>query len=349
MHIFSPTRLSLVLGTAALSSLCYAQEANLLIEEVKHGSIIERINPKYPMKAARSGQEGWVVVSFVIGKDGKVNSAIVEDSSNARMFNKATLRAVNKWVFEPTTVNGKAIEQCKNSVRMDFSLKNNEKGARHKFVSRYKNILSMMESKDYTSAGEAIVSLKKKGAWNLYEDAWLSSLEAKFFNKTGNIDSEMKALSHISSASQDYLNMDITLNHLIRLFNIYLGRNHFSDALSIAKKIKKKDTEQRVYPKFISTVSKIENFIASGDNYLVKGVIQDGVWHYDLARQSFSFQGDTDKLRKLDIRCDNKHLTYQVSQQSTWTIPNSYGQCSVYIYGDEHSSVELVEVSNQQT
>ncbi|OIQ48685.1 MAG: hypothetical protein BM565_00085 [Gammaproteobacteria bacterium MedPE] len=346
MLFHTNTTISLIISSIAATNTTSTIENELLIEEIKRGAPIERVDPKYPIQAARTGQEGWVIVSYVIGKDGKVNSAIVEESSNKSMFNKSTLNAVNSWKFEPTTVNGKAVEQCKNSVRIDYKLTNAENGARRKFVSQYKRILTMIDEKSFEDADNAINKLKKRGAWNLYEDAWLSSLEVQYYNKKGDELGEMEVLNRLSYGNDNYLDLNTTLNHMIRLFKLNLKNKLYVDALRLAKLIEKTDTKSVVYPSMIKTVGQIETFIDTGGHYSVQGTIKDGVWRYDIARGSFAFDGVTDHLRKLDIRCDNKFVSYRIKEQSTWTIPKSYGECALYVYGEENTIVNLIEVKN---
>jgi len=340
--------LPLIIGSSFVANTTSAQETDLLIEEIKHGAAITRGNLKFPIRAARRGQEGWVVVSYVIGKDGKVNSAVVDDSSNGKVFNKATLNAVNSWIFEPTTVNGKSIEQCKNKVRVDFHLPGGKAGARRKFVSRYNKILSLIDAKDFEAAKLSIDKLKRKGAWNLYEDAWLTSLEVTYYNQLGDEAGELNALEKLSSAANEYLDTSQTLNHLVRLFSLNVNRKLYVDALRVVNNIKKIDTKNLVYSKLKITSDKIEDFIATGGNYVVESNMgDDGVWRYDLARQSFGFKSDTSLLRKLDVRCENKHLTYAIDGNSVWTVPKSYGKCSIYVYGDNNATISLVEVTNK--
>ncbi len=346
MLFHTNTTISLIISSIAAANTTSSIESELLIEEIKRGAPIERVDPKYPIQAARTGQEGWVIVSYVIGKDGKVNSAIVEESSNKSMFNKSTLNAINSWTFEPTTVDGKPIEQCKNSVRIDYTLSNAENGARRKFVSQYKKILTMIDEKSFEDANNAINKLKKRGAWNLYEDAWLSSLEVQYFNKKGDESGEIDALNRLSYGHDNYLDTNTTLNHMIRLFKLNLKNKLYVDAIRLAKVIEKTDAKSVVFPSMIKTVEQIETFIESGGHYSVQGTIKEGVWRYDLARDSFAFDGATDHLRKLDIRCDNKFVSYRVKEQSTWKIPKSYGECALYVYGDENSVVNLIEVKN---
>ena len=70
-----------------------------------------RIPPKYPMRAARRRQQGWVKIEFTITATGTVTDAEVIASKPSSVFNRAALKAIAKWKFKPKVVNGKAVEQ----------------------------------------------------------------------------------------------------------------------------------------------------------------------------------------------------------------------------------------------
>lgn len=70
-----------------------------------------RIEPRYPSRAAMNGIEGWVKVRYTINIDGTVSDAQIIDAKPKRIFNRAALRAIKKWRFRPSQVNGQAVVQ----------------------------------------------------------------------------------------------------------------------------------------------------------------------------------------------------------------------------------------------
>ncbi|WP_286271972.1 energy transducer TonB [Thalassotalea hakodatensis] len=83
---------------------------------------IVRINPKYPMQAARDGIEGWVILSFTINEIGGVEDVEVIDAEPKRVFNKEARRALRKWKYKPKVVDGKPIKQPGLTVQLDFKM-----------------------------------------------------------------------------------------------------------------------------------------------------------------------------------------------------------------------------------
>lgn len=89
---------------------------------------IVRIEPKYPIQAARDGKEGWVQLSFTINLLGGVEDVKVIKAQPKRVFDKEAKRALRKWKYKPKIVDGKPVLQPGMSVQLDFKM-NQEGGA----------------------------------------------------------------------------------------------------------------------------------------------------------------------------------------------------------------------------
>jgi periplasmic protein TonB len=83
---------------------------------------IVRIEPKYPVQAARDGKEGWVKLSFTINEIGGVDDIEVIDADPKRVFDREAKRALSKWKYKPKIQDGKAEKQFNMKVQLDFKL-----------------------------------------------------------------------------------------------------------------------------------------------------------------------------------------------------------------------------------
>ena len=79
------------------------------------------VAPRYPRAAQRRGESGWVDIVFTVALDGTVKDVVVRDSQPDGVFDKAAIRAVEKWAFEPVIEDGRAVEK-RAGVRMMFAL-----------------------------------------------------------------------------------------------------------------------------------------------------------------------------------------------------------------------------------
>jgi periplasmic protein TonB len=68
---------------------------------------IVRVEPAYPIRAAESGLEGYVIVRFDVNPDGTVTNATVVHSSH-KVFEKAALKAAARFRYKARVVDGVA-------------------------------------------------------------------------------------------------------------------------------------------------------------------------------------------------------------------------------------------------
>ncbi|MGL1958343.1 MAG: TonB family protein [Colwellia sp.] len=87
---------------------------------------IVRIEPKYPIQAARDGKEGWVILSFTINEIGGVEDVTVIDAKPKRVFDKEAKRALRKWKYKAKVVDGKPQRQPGLTVQLDFKMDGGE-------------------------------------------------------------------------------------------------------------------------------------------------------------------------------------------------------------------------------
>jgi len=81
-----------------------------------------RVNPKYPIGAARDGIEGWVVLAFDINAIGEVVNISIVESQPKRIFDKAARQALKKWKYRAKSVDGNAVTQQNFTVQLDFTM-----------------------------------------------------------------------------------------------------------------------------------------------------------------------------------------------------------------------------------
>jgi protein TonB len=75
-----------------------------------HSAVLADANscalPDYPASAARSGDTGTTTLALLVGADGRVSSARIEQSSGSRVLDRAALNALSLCKFKPAMNNG---------------------------------------------------------------------------------------------------------------------------------------------------------------------------------------------------------------------------------------------------
>ncbi|MBU2897392.1 energy transducer TonB [Vibrio hepatarius] len=83
---------------------------------------IYRVEPRYPPKAVKRQVEGYVLVRFTIDPTGKPVDIQVQKSQPKYMFDREAIYAIKKWKYQPKIVNGKAVSQQGQTVKLEFTL-----------------------------------------------------------------------------------------------------------------------------------------------------------------------------------------------------------------------------------
>jgi protein TonB len=81
-----------------------------------------RIDPDYPPQAKDRGIEGWVLFSYTVTKEGRVKDIVIVDSQPKGLWDRATLRAVANWRFQPALKDGKPVETRGMKTKYNYEL-----------------------------------------------------------------------------------------------------------------------------------------------------------------------------------------------------------------------------------
>jgi protein TonB len=92
--------------------------------ENRDAQVVRMVPAKYPLEAARNGEQGWVDVAFTVNPDGSVSDVHVTDAEPRRVFDRAAIDAVSRWRFKPALING-APTAVVVKRRIEFKLSGN--------------------------------------------------------------------------------------------------------------------------------------------------------------------------------------------------------------------------------
>lgn len=85
--------------------------------QVQQAQLISHKDPEYPQIAKQSGAQGEVVVTAIIGADGKVKD--VKVLQGHPLLRNAAIAAVKQWVYKPTLLNGVPVE-AETRISLNF-------------------------------------------------------------------------------------------------------------------------------------------------------------------------------------------------------------------------------------
>lgn len=295
---------------------------------------IEKHPPKYPKSALFDSKEGWVILSYVVDKDGSVIAPIVEDSTGVEAFEREALKAIKRWKYKPASLNGKPAQQCKANAKMSFSIHEKEPGATRKFTRLYKRVSALLANQDIENAKKELAKLEEMSSWNLYEDAWYSLLKAQFDQIEGDYDAMLINVRRAVAYEGIYLPESSYRKALALLFQLQMNQNQYIEALNTFSTLQAVENSEAEIASINDSATKLKAQLESNEVLKVPAQLnQSGLWRVDLARRSISF-GETDEnLTEFELRCNRRHQTFSIKTDQTWNIPEGWGYCSIYVKG----------------
>ena len=78
--------------------------------------------PEYPRRAIRLGLEGAVMLEFDVDTDGSVLDPYVVESTPAGVFDRAAIKSVRKFLYEPPMYNGTSVKVNNVQIKLTFKL-----------------------------------------------------------------------------------------------------------------------------------------------------------------------------------------------------------------------------------
>lgn len=323
-----------------------APTQELHLATVTKATPVERKKPRYPKSVALRGGEGWVKLSFIVNEDGSVSSPIVEDSSGQRAFERESLRAIKKWRYQPAVSNGQTIKQCKNSVMMSFRLSDSPQGASRRFIFSYREITELLNNNELNIAKEKIDKLAERKRWNMYEEAYYNLLKSHYYQLTKQPEQQLRALKGIIWHGRKALEKDAYAQSLTKSVILQAQLQQFKGALRDFDTLQNMEDQERFIAAVAPTVDKIKAIVADPDKILFTDgkVNERASWTHQLLRNAFTLSDINGKLHNLEVRCDNQFSSFAIEEQVQWTIPKSWGECSVVVFGEPNSQFRLAEV-----
>jgi len=79
-----------------------------------------RIAPEYPRRAAQLGLAGWVLLEFTVTTTGATQDVRVVDAEPERTFDRAAIKAVEKFKYRPKVVDGQPVVQHGVQIVISF-------------------------------------------------------------------------------------------------------------------------------------------------------------------------------------------------------------------------------------
>ena len=340
-------------GLLLLAFSATAEDAD--VESLEQGTQavpIERTAPRYPGVELQRGRQGWVELSFVVTTDGKVIDPIVQDSSGSPHFERAARDVVADWTYEPATWNGEVVQQCDNKVLITFAVEDAGKTVSRSFARKYNKINEVLSAGDLDESGEMIDDVFDSKDLTLPEVTWLWALEARRAGLAGDKDRQLAAVRKATKSNGRWVSDELYPSLLLIRTIRELESGNYSAAFSSHEKLLATEAEYPQLEVVQDNIDRLQGVVASNATYSVPAKVDAGLgcedceskWSYRLLRHKFSLHKIDGELGNLEIRCARQRVVDTARPETVWEIPESWGACSVIVFGSPGSTFDLHEL-----
>lgn len=334
---------SLVIFLIFTSYSAYGETIAKQLTVIEKPKPLKRVQPKYPQSAAIREKEGWATFNYTIEADGSVSNIQLEDNFGSKAFIKEAKKAIKKWKYKPALENGKPVQQCVNSVRMDFLMEGEQKISSG-FLRTYKKIKAALTEKDFSEALEKLNSFSPNNMNNIRESNYMHTLWIEYAKSINNEKLQLKHLKKITFNDQ-HESSEYKLSILNQRLQLEIKFSEFVNAKQTYSRIKPLKAAEKYLPEFEKLMRNVDSYVFGSDYILLPADIKNKIyWRHYLARNQFAITDIKGNLHKIDVRCANKRHTYTIEEDNTWKIPTSWKHCSIDIYGDDNATFTLVEL-----
>lgn len=328
--------------------------------------------PEAPTNRFGMPQEGWVVARYTVLADGTTDNVRVIDKMPASLSAGTVESAIESWRFTPATSDGTPIAWYNNAAAILFnaptlpeqqgdapppaqqqsgrrpaistgrSLQTGSRGGaptapgepRPAFVAAYREVDDLIAAGEFEDAIERSDELVNREASRVSEISVGLVQNTRAHIAAGNLHEAYAAITRVTNPDLPVLDtateLPIALQYRntieLRLGNMVAALETYSRRREVGP-VSETDV-------MAANAATIEERLQSTEVAIgVQGKILDETWSHTPMRRTFAIGDVEGDLRTLSFECDSQAGELEFSDQSEYTLPESFGECLITLGG----------------
>ncbi len=315
--------------------------------------VISRNAPRYPGIELARGHEAWVRVAFCIDETGKPQNIAVLDSVGNQRFERSALNTVVDWQYEPALVDGVPTWQSRNEVYISFALEGDNKGARRSFIRKFKKIGHLIDDGKLDEAEAVFDELQGSDKLSLYELTKLWARRVRIEAARGDFARLRMALQRATASDGQWIDTDSYIQLLTLLIKVQASQGRYAESLYEFDALVEAAGEEHDAVQALSpAIDEVRTLVDSDKILSIAAEIRtsddcltcDDSWDFRPVRRRLGLANVEGRLDSIEMRCDHKRFTSEVSDQVEWQIPESWGTCHFRVYGEPGTRFDVLQL-----
>lgn len=348
-----PALLMIIICTClTFAGVVQAQED--VAEVLAKGTYAVNVNknvPKFPYNALRDGVEGWVIVRLAVKKDGTTDAIEVYDSSIEGYFEDTAIEAAKNRTYKPATSQGYPVMQGNVLVRYVFTLGESEGRVSKPFLKTYKKAKKAIEAEDLDLAKIIIDQLDRRKKRVLAEVCYLDMLKGKYFEKKGDNEASLYYIERALWIADTEATPDIYANLLWQAVKFNGITKNYQTSLKHYNTLTETDKDLALDDPIHNFVSKVRQVLEGNSNIVISGEISACAtckppvffWERNLNRNRFSIDQLVGAVNEIEVQCKYGSVSLTFEPKMEWSINKNWGECFLRVFGENGTTLQLVE------
>lgn len=303
---------------------------------------IEQPLPEAPSTRFGTPMDGWVVVRYSILADGSTDDIVVVDKMPPQLNHRDSVSAVEEWVFEPATADGEPIDWHNNEFVIAFRSETVPAEPTPLFVQAYQEAQALADEGDLEGALRRNERMLTTSTTRLIEIGLAQVQAAGFHLRLGDSHAAYAAIARatdprIPTVQGNDLYVALQYRNALEL--------QLGDLIAAAETWERRNAIEPVPADDLVAVNieAVRQALSDGSTVVRKARISDDLWRRDLQRRTFAISELSGAVEAIHVECNRRTADLEYAADSEWSLPDSWGSCSVAVEGRDDTEFEFYE------
>lgn len=349
------TRAARMLGLVVLTVAAQAVMAQPTVHQATYKPAergeCKRDYPLYPAKERQRWTEGWVDLRFTVTVDGKVQDIVIANQMGRGDFGPHTVTWLSECQFSPALRNGKPVQALNVFQRVFFMIDKNSQGASPELARRLRAVDDLLQQGQPEKAMTDLAEINKDSTY-LYEMVNIMARRAQAMALMNKPDIALLYLRQLRSSENDLPPREQAWLRRLAL-RLALAQGLYLEAKEIAGRIRDlgdRDGDEPMTRSLAALAALAESPNAISVTGRVPAECQPEIcsserpgWRYRPVRRTISLDNVQGELDSVEAQCDSRTFRAKAVAGVTWTIPASWGDCTIEVSGQPGSKFTLID------
>ena len=301
--------------------------------------VLEQSLPEAPRNGNDVPLEGWVILRYSVLTDGSTANITVVEKQPSLIASRRAISAVAGWKFSPATIDGAPVDWHNNEALVAY--RSDAARLSPLFFRAYDSTQAYIEEGklDWARRNNQR-TLTRATRLDVVGPVLIQNVVINI--QIGDLNAAYEAIRRATDPRVELLTGNellVALKHR-NLLEFQLG--NIIGALDTLERRRALGDVPDDDPIAALEVA-IEQGLSQGSTIGHQAKIIDETWRHTLDRQIFAIQQVDGEIETLRAECDRRIAELEYVPNSEWTLPESWGVCSVWIEGQDDTKFVLYE------